>query len=62
MLAKAEQPTIEQLAQTLHDLGISFKDFIHGKLHLPAYRAFYFAKQIKLLMHCISQLMNPLIL
>jgi hypothetical protein len=33
MLAKAEQPTIEQLAQTLHDLGISFKDFIHGKLH-----------------------------
>lgn len=47
MLAKAEQPTIEQLAQTLHDLGISFKDFIHGKLHLPAYRAFYFAKQMK---------------
>lgn len=47
MLAKAEQPTIEQLAQTLHDLGISFRDFIHGKLHLPAYRAFYFAKQMK---------------
>ena len=47
MLAKAEQPTIEQLAQTLHDLGISFKDFIHGKLHVPAYRAFYFAKQMK---------------
>ena len=47
MLAKAEQPTIEQLAQTLYDLGISFKDFIHGKLHLPAYRAFYFAKQMK---------------
>lgn len=47
MLAKAEQPTIEQLAQTLHDLGISFKDFIHGKLQLPAYRAFYFAKQMK---------------
>ena len=47
MLAKAEQPTIEQLAQTLHDLGISFKDFIHGKLHLPAYRAFYFARQMK---------------
>ncbi|WP_270482672.1 DEAD/DEAH box helicase [Lactobacillus crispatus] len=47
MLAKAEQPTIEQLAQTLHDLGISFKDFIHGKLHLPAYRTFYFAKQMK---------------
>lgn len=47
MLAKAEQPTIEQLVQTLHDLGISFRDFIHGKLHLPAYRAFYFAKQMK---------------
>lgn len=47
MLAKAEQPTIEQLAQTLHDLGISFRDFTHGKLHLPAYRAFYFAKQMK---------------
>lgn len=47
MLAKAEQPTVEQLAQTMHDLGISFKDFIHGKLQLPAYRAFYFAKQMK---------------
>lgn len=47
MLAKTEQPTIEKLAQTLHDLDINFKDFIHGKLQLPAYRAFYFAKQIK---------------
>nr|WP_297952969.1 SNF2-related protein [uncultured Lactobacillus sp.] len=32
MLAKTEQPTIEKLAQTLHDLDINFKDFIHGKL------------------------------
>ena len=47
MLQKTQQPTIEQLAQTLHDLGISFEDFIHGKLNLPAYRAFYFAKQMQ---------------
>lgn len=47
MLQKTDQPTIEQLAQTLHDTGISFKDFIHGKLQIPAYRAFYFAKRMK---------------
>lgn len=47
LLQKTDQPTIEQLAQELHDLGINFKDFIHGKLHLPAYRAFYFAKKMK---------------
>lgn len=47
MLQKTEQPTIEQLAQTMHDLNIKFTDFIHGKLQIPAYRAFYFAKQMK---------------
>lgn len=47
MLQRTNQPTIEQLAQTLHDMGISFKDFIHGKLQIPAYRAFYFAKQMR---------------
>lgn len=47
LLQKTAQPTIEQLAQTLHDLGIKFKDFIHGKLNLPAYRAFYLAKKMK---------------
>ena len=47
MLQTVEQPTIEQLAQTMHDLNIKFTDFIHGKLQIPAYRAFYFAKQMK---------------
>ncbi|ALJ23896.1 hypothetical protein AO203_08955 [Lactobacillus gallinarum] len=41
LLQKTQQPTIEQLAQALHDLNINF---IHGKLQLPAYRSFYFAK------------------
>lgn len=47
MLEKVEQPTIEQLAQTMHDLNIKFTDFIHGKLQIPAYRAFYFAKKMQ---------------
>ena len=47
LLQHTQQPTIEQLAQTLHDLDISFTDFIHGKLQLPAYRAFYFAKEMQ---------------
>lgn len=47
MLQRTNQPTIEQLAQTLHDTGINFKDFIHGKLQIPAYRAFYFAKRMR---------------
>lgn len=46
MLQKTQQLTIEQLAQALHDLNISFTDFIHGKLQLPAYRSFYFAKEM----------------
>ncbi|MDH5816782.1 DEAD/DEAH box helicase [Lactobacillus helveticus] len=45
LLQKTQQLTIEQLAQALHDLNISFTDFIHGKLQLPAYRSFYFAKE-----------------
>nr|WP_307811899.1 SNF2-related protein [Lactobacillus helveticus] len=45
LLQKTQQLTIEQLAQALHDLNISFTDFIHGKLQLLAYRSFYFAKE-----------------
>ncbi|NRO07807.1 hypothetical protein IMAU60204_00460 [Lactobacillus helveticus] len=47
LLQKTQQLTIEQLAQALHDLNISFTDFIHGKLQLPAYRSFYFAKEMR---------------
>lgn len=47
MLEQTEQPTIEQLAQVMHDLNIKFTDFIHGKLQMPAYRAFYFAKKMQ---------------
>lgn len=47
MLKQTEQPTIEQLSQIMHDLNINFTDFIHGKLQMPAYRAFYFAKKLQ---------------
>lgn len=43
-LIRMDDENIEALDEILQDMGISLKDFVKGKMHLPAYRALYLDK------------------
>ncbi len=41
-----DENSIAHLAQMLEDLQVPLKDFVKGKMHLPAYRALYLEKML----------------
>ncbi|WP_103661258.1 DEAD/DEAH box helicase [Lactobacillus sp. HT06-2] len=44
---RIDSPSMEELANTMASLGLSLKKFVHGKMAVPAYRAFYLEKQLE---------------
>lgn len=43
---KINSPSLDELNETMKALGISLKQFVKGKMAVPAYRAFYLDKQL----------------
>lgn len=42
-----ESPSIKELANVMDELGVSLKQFVRGKMAVPAYRAFYLEKMLE---------------
>ncbi len=42
-----ENETLAQLIELMDTLGVSLKDFVSGKMHIPAYRALYLDKMLE---------------
>ncbi len=40
-------PSLDELNETMRSLGLSLKQFVKGKMAVPAYRAFYLDKRLK---------------
>ena len=43
-LIRIDDENLEYLSMMMEELGVSLKDFVKGKLHLPTYRALYLNK------------------
>ena len=43
----SENETLQQLIEMMATLGLSLKDFVAGRMHIPAYRALYLDKMLE---------------
>ncbi|GAA3631241.1 hypothetical protein GCM10022297_07960 [Lactobacillus hamsteri] len=46
-IGNLESPSLEELDRVMSALGVSLKQFVKGKMAVPAYRAFYLNKQLE---------------